>query len=712
MDTAVCGRNRGIREIDLDVALAMSPDMRKEETQEVLSLVTTLDLSRNEIEALEHLEPLRNMRRLDVSYNMISRINGLPLSLTHINLSHNKLRSLDGLMQLPHLRELDISNNRLSDFTFLNERVPLRLLRADDNRLVSTMGLERAVGLRVLSLSNNFIEHTRDLAFLSSAVELRALCLRNNPITRLRGYRQLVAQRHQNLITLDGAPLLRGSAPYGVLAGGSYLASEGGDAIRAPATATKEVSGTSTTLQDVRSSRPPMVPISVNRSYTSESSFLNHPSRPLTTQEAFQPLVVDQSWQAEISADGPSPSSPQTTRNTTRARNDELNPPSPIREVANPEEALVTTPAQPTRQSNSNAETPSPLNESLGPAPQRSAPTPHPVSDSFSKGSYAQQFRQATAAGSSTRGASTSHTTCGPSMLQLRKMSREPRKTAAAAAAAAERSLVSTSAPDVVESRQLTVALHDALAAQEQLQRENRLLRSKLARTEEQHAEGRRTISTQLAELSSARLERDALRHANSELTERLNRMKRSARATEGYCKDEVKTVQDHLERVKTFYEAQLADLRRQLAAERVRRNGVTQQQTPLAPSAATTPPCPALKKIPTGATRASDLPCEATSALASVPQQVPEPSIQSLSLDRPDNEVGADALASQLKAWLYSEIAGDACRTEEVTTIGLPHASAEAEDSGRLQPRAQLEALILKQQIRQEGTTDGPTAT
>lgn len=110
-----------------------------------------------------------------------------------------------------------------------------------------------------------------------------------------------------------------------------------------------------------------------------------------------------------------------------------------------------------------------------------------------------------------------------------------------------------------------TAQLHDSLVVKEQLQRECQTLRQRVKHVEGQLTEARRVISQQLAELSQTRLERDTLRQSEAETLERLEKERRSAKARAAHHTEEVQTLQLQYERMKTFYEAQLADTRREL---------------------------------------------------------------------------------------------------------------------------------------------------
>lgn len=109
----------------------------------------------------------------------------------------------------------------------------------------------------------------------------------------------------------------------------------------------------------------------------------------------------------------------------------------------------------------------------------------------------------------------------------------------------------------------VTAQLHDALVSKEQLEKENHELRTRLKKSGEAFKENRRVLSEQLAELAQLRLERDSLRENDKASSEMVDRLRRNIKAMEAHHKDEIRILQEQMERMKTFFETQLLDLRR-----------------------------------------------------------------------------------------------------------------------------------------------------
>jgi Leucine-rich repeat (LRR) protein len=78
-----------------------------------------LDLSFNKITRLDNLEGLKELKELNISYNQLEGLDNLgKLSgLRVVNLSHNKIRRLDSLKNLRKLEVLSIASNLLEDLT-------------------------------------------------------------------------------------------------------------------------------------------------------------------------------------------------------------------------------------------------------------------------------------------------------------------------------------------------------------------------------------------------------------------------------------------------------------------------------------------------------------------------------------------------------------------------------------------------------------------
>jgi Leucine-rich repeat (LRR) protein len=118
----------------------------------VLDQVRELTLADNELTSPLGLTAFSNLRSLDLSFNNISIVRGLPPSLTHLNLSHNKIMHIFGFEKLLLLYELDLSDNQLLDMSGLFFNSEIRTLKLVNNNIQSIdylNNLERCVGLLI-----------------------------------------------------------------------------------------------------------------------------------------------------------------------------------------------------------------------------------------------------------------------------------------------------------------------------------------------------------------------------------------------------------------------------------------------------------------------------------------------------------------------------------------------------------------------------------
>ena len=97
-----------------------------------LPYLEQLDLSHNDISHIVHLHDCVNLSLLNISHNRIRVLSNLPLVISNIqrlNLSHNGIAMLDGIESLRQLIKLDISYNLLDDSNELDHLVSLSQLR-------------------------------------------------------------------------------------------------------------------------------------------------------------------------------------------------------------------------------------------------------------------------------------------------------------------------------------------------------------------------------------------------------------------------------------------------------------------------------------------------------------------------------------------------------------------------------------------------------
>jgi len=218
---------------------------------ESLKNIENLNLHSNEINEIKGLDKLIKLKILKLGYNPITEIEGFNTlnNLKELSLSGTKITKIKGLENLENLEKLDMpyKSEALDKYTTIMgcdgkkyvEYCKSRITREYgsvqigekkhdifDNSLVlnnqgirnikDIIGLERLINLRVLDLSDNYIDEINGLETL---INLEALHLYGNQIDKLTGLKHLkklrllrlgnmMRSKKQNYIeTLDGAEL-------------------------------------------------------------------------------------------------------------------------------------------------------------------------------------------------------------------------------------------------------------------------------------------------------------------------------------------------------------------------------------------------------------------------------------------------------------------------------------------------------------------------
>ncbi len=151
-----------------------------------LTNLTELYLYNNQISDLTGLSALINLTYLELEFNQITDITGLSAltNLTALSLSNNQITDITGLSALTNLTELSLRGNQISDITSLSALINLTYLELLSNGITDITGLSALIKLTELSLSNNQIT---DITPLSLLTNLTKLSLEGNQITEIAG---------------------------------------------------------------------------------------------------------------------------------------------------------------------------------------------------------------------------------------------------------------------------------------------------------------------------------------------------------------------------------------------------------------------------------------------------------------------------------------------------------------------------------------------
>ncbi|CAK1555758.1 unnamed protein product [Leptosia nina] len=150
--------------------------------------ITVIDLSHNNIKFITGFETLRYLRRLDLSFNHIQRLENLNhLRLLWLDLSYNNISDFEfgdnaGLWTLLHLEYLNLNENSLTSMKIFSGCSRPREIHARNNRLSSL--LELAV-------------------YMNKLRRLTLLDFRSNPVCIVPGYKDVVVNTFPLLLSLD-----------------------------------------------------------------------------------------------------------------------------------------------------------------------------------------------------------------------------------------------------------------------------------------------------------------------------------------------------------------------------------------------------------------------------------------------------------------------------------------------------------------------------
>eukprot|EP00953_Heterococcus_sp_UTEX-ZZ885_P018501 10328-Heterococcus_DN1.PRE.1 len=148
------------------------------------SVLTSADLSYNNITSIRALSHHCNLQRLNLSSNGIKVIAGLEglVCLRHLDLSCNSITTIQGLDGLP-LVELNLSDNSITIIQNLPGEVFTTNMDNNSSSAISISSSSKSVPLRRLNLARNAIT---DLSGLQHCTSVVALELTGNAVAAVR----------------------------------------------------------------------------------------------------------------------------------------------------------------------------------------------------------------------------------------------------------------------------------------------------------------------------------------------------------------------------------------------------------------------------------------------------------------------------------------------------------------------------------------------
>ena len=143
-----------------------------------LANLEEINLSNNNLETVEFLEPLTKLKKINFSHNQITDIESCFNSretLEYIDFNDNLATSLSALQTFTSLKYLDISNNEIKNIDFISGVFTLETLKLNNNKLeVFRDGLSGLNNLTELALGYTGLSFTdiRSLSYINQLVSL------------------------------------------------------------------------------------------------------------------------------------------------------------------------------------------------------------------------------------------------------------------------------------------------------------------------------------------------------------------------------------------------------------------------------------------------------------------------------------------------------------------------------------------------------------
>ncbi|KAL4237983.1 Leucine-rich repeat-containing protein 9 [Mactra antiquata] len=156
---------------------------------------------------------LENLEVLHLGYNCIKDMAALQLSrltgLKALFLQGNEIQKVEGLENLHDLRELVLDRNKiknLNEGSFINQW-NLQELHMEENRLRELTYFNCLENLQRLYLGSNRVQEVGELENLDNLQSLIEISIVNNPAARRHLHRPLLVYRLKSLMVIDGIPV-------------------------------------------------------------------------------------------------------------------------------------------------------------------------------------------------------------------------------------------------------------------------------------------------------------------------------------------------------------------------------------------------------------------------------------------------------------------------------------------------------------------------
>ncbi|CAL6049550.1 Conserved_hypothetical protein [Hexamita inflata] len=131
-----------------------------------LTNLTALDLGQNNIECANVLSNFKQLVSLDLSENLIADISPLRglLQMQIVDVSYNKLQNINDLAALTNIKHLNITQTNISSIDSLAKMTKMTHLLMSSNKIISIQILKSFTELYDVRLENNFIQDFEPIA--------------------------------------------------------------------------------------------------------------------------------------------------------------------------------------------------------------------------------------------------------------------------------------------------------------------------------------------------------------------------------------------------------------------------------------------------------------------------------------------------------------------------------------------------------------------
>jgi Leucine-rich repeat (LRR) protein len=174
----------------IDVMYSISQSNNCSDAFDVLSKMTSLDMTKTGISNLEPLQFFPQLRSLRLEYNQISNLSPLQylLNLQILFLDDNQISDISSLSPLTQMLWFSIGDNQIENVSYIENMKYLRRLWLGGNKIKNIDVLQHNRQLRKLHLASNQIQ---DISVLSNLHHLENIYLADNQISNIESLAQI-----------------------------------------------------------------------------------------------------------------------------------------------------------------------------------------------------------------------------------------------------------------------------------------------------------------------------------------------------------------------------------------------------------------------------------------------------------------------------------------------------------------------------------------